>query len=254
MSKNAVLEFWNDRAKLQSQAGSNDVVAKTIEIEELARHFSDELDVMEFGCGNGITALEMARRFDVTVDAYDFAEEMVKEARAFAATTPFASRVHFDVGDITKPPKLDKRYDLVFTERMVINLPDWPAQLQAIRTLTSYLKIGGRLLLVENSATGLAEINKLRQAAGLSTIVKPWHNLYLDDAEVAAADVPGCRLEQVVPYSATYYFLSRVVNAWLAKLEGKEPSYDAAVNRLALELPAIGNHAQGKLWIWRRTA
>jgi ubiquinone/menaquinone biosynthesis C-methylase UbiE len=248
----SVLDFWNDRAKLQSQAGSNDVTAKSLEIEAIAKYFRDGMQVAEFGCGNGITALEMARRFDVTVDAYDFAPEMVKEAKALAATVPFADRVRFDVADVTKPPQLEKQFDIVFTERVIINLPDWNSQLRAISALAGYLKVGGKLLLVENSATGLAEINRLRVAAGLTTIVKPWHNIYLDDEDMASASVPGCKLTAVVPYSATYYFLSRVVNAWLAKQEGKEPSYDAPVNQLAQFLPAVGDHAQGKLWVWER--
>lgn len=247
-----VLDFWNTRAQLEEKAGSNDLIAKLIEIEALSKFFTDGLEVMEFGCGNGITALDIAKRFDVNVQAYDFSTEMVEAAQQHAASMESAHRVVFSKGDITKPPAVAKKFDLVFTERMIINLASWEQQQAAIRTLCSYLKPKGKLLLLENSSTGLARINELRAMVGLKSITAPWHNIYLDDEQVALLDIEGCVLTQVVPYSATYYFLSRVVNAWLAHQGGQEPQYDSAVNKLALTLPAIGDLAQGKIWVFER--
>ncbi|MDP2808962.1 MAG: class I SAM-dependent methyltransferase [Rhodocyclaceae bacterium] len=247
-----ILEFWNARAGLKAQAGSNDVIAKTLEIETLAAHLGDGLELAEFGCGNGISAVEFARRFDVRVTAFDFSPEMARQAAEHAANVGVSERVCFAVADIRDPPELMARFDVVYCERMVINLPDWPSQAAAICAMAGYLKPGGRLLMCENSQPGLDNLNALRSAVGLEMIAPPWHNTYLDDTRVAALDIPGCRLLEVVPYSATYYFLSRVVNAWLAKREGLQPAYDAPVNQLAALLPPFGDCAQGKLWIWQR--
>lgn len=247
-----VLNLWNARAQLQEKAGSNDLIAKSIEIEALSKYFRDGLEVMEFGCGNGITALEMSRRYEIDVQAYDFSSEMIRAAQSLAATVGFPHRVDFSIGDITQPPSIEKTFDLIFTERMIINLASWEQQQEAIRTLCSYLKPKGRLLLLENSAVGLEKINQMREMVGLKAIAAPWHNLYLDDDKVEKLDIEGCSLIQVVPYSATYYFLSRVVNAWLAQQEGEEPRYDAQVNKLALSLPAMGDLAQGKIWVFER--
>lgn len=247
-----ILSLWNTRARLQEKAGSNDLIAKAIEIEALSKFFRDGLDVMEFGCGNGITAMEMAKRYDIDLQAYDYSPEMVKAAQEFAASVGFPHRAIFSIGDITQPPSIGKAFDLVFTERMVINLAGWEQQQMAIRTLCGYLKPRGRLLLLENSVTGLENINRMRESAGLKAIAAPWHNVYLDDYKVEKLNIEGCSLIQVVPYSATYYFLSRVVNAWLAQQEGKEPRYDAPVNQLALSLPAMGDLAQGKIWVFEK--
>jgi hypothetical protein len=103
-----------------------------------------------------------------------------------------------------------------------------------------------------SSATGLGKINDLRKLAGLSEITPPWHNIYLDDARMAEASIDQCELVDVDSYSATYYFLSRVVNAWLAAQTGYEPRYDAPVNKLAQLLPAMGDHAQGKIWVFEK--
>lgn len=253
MNDISLLEFWNERAKLEAKAGSNDVNAKALEIEELAKYFSDGMEVAEFGCGNGLTALEMASRFDVTIDAFDFAAEMVAQAKEIASAIPTVEqRVTFEVADIRNPPDLGKQFDIVYTERMIINLPDWVSQERAIRALSRYLKPGGKLLLVENSVVGLQEINILRNAVGLPEIIQPWHNVYLDDEMVSSATIEHCHLTAVVPYSATYYFLSRVVNAWLADREGKQPAYDAPINQLAKNLPPLSECAQGKLWVWQR--
>ena len=252
MNYDPILDFWNNRAALKAQAGSSDIIAKGLEIEALARYLSDGLTLAEFGCGNGITAVELARRFGVLIHAFDFSAEMIKKARQYAEEAGVADRVRFEVADIRTPPVVEARFDVVYTERMLINLPDWETQARAIRALVGYLRPSGRLLLCENSRVGLDILNSLRRAAGLDSISPPWHNVYLDDAAMAALEVPGCHLERVEAYSATYYFLSRVVNAWLAHREGRQPAYDAPVNQLALLLPAFGDCAQGKLWVWRR--
>lgn len=228
------------------------MIAKLLEIEALARRLHDGLSMAEFGCGNGITAIELARRFKVRIEGFDFSPEMIAEARRLAADAKVADRVCFEVADIRTQPVLAERFDVVYSERMIINLPDWKSQAEAIRTLAGYLKPGGQLLLCENSSVGHEALNALREAAGLPTIVPPWHNRYLDDGLVAALKIPEMRLAEVDAYSSIYYFLSRVVNAWLASREGKEPVYDAPVNQLALLLPAFGSCAQGKLWVWQR--
>jgi hypothetical protein len=107
--------------------------------------------------------------------------------------------------------------------------------------------------MCENSKVGLNHLNTLRESARLEAIDPPWHNVYLEDDLVASLEMPGVKLLGVEPFSATYYFISRIVNAWLAAKEGKQPTYDAPVNQLALELPPFGDCAQGKLWIFERT-
>ncbi len=177
---------------------------------------------------------------------------MIKEAKKLAEENHVIDKIIFNVADITNLPIINERFDFIYTERMLINLKDWNTQLSAIKSMSSFLTKKGKLLLIENSIDGLNEINKLRNSIGLESIIPPWHNLYLEDKKMTEATIPNCKLIDVIPYSATYYFLSRVINAWMANEEGKEPSYDAAINKLALFLPAIGTHAQGKLWIWEK--
>ena len=251
-NSNDVLAFWNSRAGLGQWAGTRDIIAKQIEIEVLAALPRDGMRVLEVGCGNGITALEIARRHRVSITAIDFAEEMITAAKGLADGQDLKGSVEFRVGDVRQIESFQHKFDLIYTERVLINLPDWPAQRQALADITALLSPGGVYAMCENSQDGLDATNVLRARVGLPAVVPPWHNRYLRDAELAVADLPGIKLEQVQHYSSTYYFLSRVVNAALAAREGREPDYDDPINQLALHLPPMGEIGQGRLWLWRK--
>ena len=252
MTDNRVLEHWNQRAKLEQRAGSDDLVAKELERRSIFKHIKDGMVVAEFGCGNGTTAIELLRQRDIELYCFDFSPAMIESAKKLAKEADMENRIHFQVGDVRDEPKQNKKFDVIFSERMIINLPDWESQAKAIRYLTSNLNAGGHYLMCENSKQGLDHLNKLRTFAGLANISPPWHNVYLIDDLVASLDIPEVKLVDVEKFSATYYFLSRVVNAWLSKKEGLEPSYDAPVNQLALELPPFGDCSQGKLWVFKK--
>lgn len=251
------LAFWNNRASLGEWAGSRDVIAKHLEIDAIATFIKDGMKMLDVGCGNGITAIELAHKINVEVHGFDFSSEMVEGAKKLAADAAAQNQlkgsVKFDVSNILQLPPLERVYDYSMTERVLINLPDWESQKQAIYNMTRPLKQGGAYLMSENSFDGLEKLNDLREAVGLSRIVQPSWNRYLYDNEILATEFEDVKLEKVIYQSSTYYFLSRVINAWQAAQEGKEPDYDAPVNQLGLKLPPLmGEIGQGRVWVWRR--
>jgi ubiquinone/menaquinone biosynthesis C-methylase UbiE len=249
-----VKDFWNSRAAFQALAGTNDFTAKRLEHDTLLKHVRDGQRILEVGCGNGLLSIELAEKFNVHIDAFDFAKEMITDAQERATGVALKGKIAFDVRDVRDDAMPAGNYDIAITERVIINLLSWEEQADAIAKIVRHLKPGGRFLMCENSATGLGRLNELRALCGLDPVVAPWHNRYLDDSEVAALTIPGVTLAEVIPYSATYYFVSRVVNAWNARMTNTEVSYDSPINQLGLILPAIGDTAQGKLWIFERTA
>ena len=248
-----VRNFWNSRAGLGNWAGSRDVVAKQLEIEAIASYVKNGMDVLEIGCGNGITAIELARRYQVNIQAFDYAEEMISAAKMMSATAPCRGNITFQTGDVLNLPDFNKKFDLIYTERVLINLPNWKSQHKAIEDICSLLSHGGVYVMCENSQDGLDKINFLRSRIGLTKIDPPWHNRYFRDCEIAEMKICGVVLEEINNYSSTYYFISRVVNAYLAAKQGVEPAYDADINQLALNLPQIGDCGQGRIWLWRKT-
>jgi len=247
-----VRDFWNSRAGLGLWAGTRDVTLKSLEIEAIAQQVEDGMRILEVGCGNGITAIELARRYDVQIAGIDYAPEMITAARGLADGQHLKGSVQFEAGDVDSVPSPSEKFDLIYTERMLINLPDWETQRQAIVKITKLLADNGLYVMCENSQDGLDKINALRERIGLPRITPPWHNRYLLDAELDQANIPGVELEDIKYFTSTYYFLSRVVNAWLAAREKKQPDYDAPINQLALELPSSGDLGQTRLWLWRQ--
>jgi ubiquinone/menaquinone biosynthesis C-methylase UbiE len=247
-----VRAFWNSRAGLGQWAGSRDVIAKHLEIMAIASYVRDGMRVLEIGCGNGITAIELARQYKVDITAFDYAEEMITAAESLEEGQNLKGSVSFSTGDVTRLPRFQGAFDLVYTERVLINLPDWKAQHDAITTIVGLLAPGGAYVMCENSQDGLEKINLLREAVQLPRIDPPWHNRYFRDAELAQIELQGAVLESINYYSSTYYLLSRVVNAALAVKAQVEPDYESDVNQLALKLPSIGDLGQGRIWVWRR--
>lgn len=250
-----VLAFWNERAALGAAAGTNDLTAKQLEMEALKAFIKPEQSILDAGCGNGTTALYIAGQHPVKVHGMDFSPEMVAAANAELEKRHLTdSQVSFSVGNVKEAAALPERYDIVLTERVLINLSSWEEQREAIRGLIGLLKPGGKYLMCENLRDGLENLNVLRERVGLPTIQSPWHNRYLQRDELATIDFAD-KVEEV-DFSSPYYFMSRVVNAWLAREEGREPSYDAPVNRLGLllnDVPALRglDVGQTRLWVWQ---
>lgn len=234
----------------------NDLIAKQIEMKAISSYIQGGVDVLDVGCGNGMTALYLAQNKRIRIDGIDYSEGMIKHANELSAKMDSGGElkgcVKFWVDDIKTMNPLVKKYDVIYTERMVVNLLSWEEQRKAICLIFSMLKPGGIYLMCENSRNGLQEINHARLSIGLSPIEAPWHNRYLIDDEILSIERPGITLEEINYYSSTYYFISRIINAWEAKQQhNAEPDYNSPLNRLALELPPIGNFGQGRIWVWR---
>jgi SAM-dependent methyltransferase len=100
-------------------------------------------DVLDIGCGTGSVSL-LAAGAGHRVTGVDLAPRMVERARAkFAAAGLPGS---FLVGDATRPPTGERRFDVVLSRHLLWTLPDPPA---ALRRWTGRLRPGGRLVLIE---------------------------------------------------------------------------------------------------------
>lgn len=249
--------YWNSRAKLGPESGTHDLIAVELERRAISRYVRDGMKALDVGCGNGGTLFSLGRMFPaLRMVGIDSAKNMIDEAEMAQVRAEGPDRFIFtctDLRDWSPYP-----FDLIYSQRCIINLPDWPSQRAAIERIIGWLRPGGKYLMVENLQEGVDEINGLRYSLGLPGIVPPWHNRYLRLAEIRdlAEDIKDERIAKLwdnpVIYSDMYYFLSRVVNAALAKADGKEPAYDSPVNLLALDLPGglTTLHGQGVMWVW----
>lgn len=247
------LTFWNDRANLGFQAGTNDKILKQMEMDAISAYISDGISILDFGCGNGITMNFLSKKYDVKITGIDFSCNMIAEAKKLAIQEKTIDKLTFFVGDETIFEKIDIKFDIIYSERSIINLDSWKKQKDTIIGLCNLLKKNGKYIMCESSLNGLQEINTLRKSLNLEVITPPWHNRYIIEEEILELNNSGIiKLVEINDFSSTYYFLSRIVNAALALQSNQPPSYDSPINKLALHLPPIGNMGQGKIWVWEK--
>ena len=177
--------FWDSQAARGELSGTQDRYAKELEMQTISHYVRDGMRVLDVGCGDGETVLFLADKYPhLVIDGIDYSEEMISNARQKRGFTDrmitFCRQdIRDGVGDLGD-------YDLVYTQRALINLDTWEEQRTAILDILSLLKPGGKYVMVECFVEGLDEINDLRQRVGLETIVPPWHNRYLKRDEVYA--------------------------------------------------------------------
>lgn len=250
---------WDRQAAKGELSGTRDRIAKELEIRAISQFVKDGMRVLDVGCGDGETIGCLLDKHHLDIQGVDFSNEMVARAlrRTYAYESGIVSILTLDVRNLKQYFSQHNPFDLIYTERTLINLSSWEEQRQAIIDIGALLKPGGLYLMCENFKEGLADINRLRQEVGLEVIKEPWHNRYLTQDEIIPdlKNIPGLILEDRVDYSANYYFLSRVVEAYVAAQEEREPAYDSPINRIALRLQTtkvVCNRGQGQLWVWRK--
>lgn len=145
-----------------------------------------------------------------------------------------------------------KGFDCVYTERSLINLDTLEQQASSIQALWNLVATGGSLVLCESFLDGLHEINDFRQSVDLPAIQPPWHNRYFSVSELVNILPNAIGNGRIAEFSGTYYFVSRVVNARAAFLEGIEPCYDASINIQSLDISPLPVCGQSKIIVFRK--
>ena len=141
------------------------------------------LKVLDLGCGNGY-ALELARHSH-PVNRYwglDFSEDLLAVARARKL-----AKCDLRLGDARSLPYEQGFFDVVYSERCLINILDWKEQEKALREIQRVLKPGGHYLMIECFTDGLDNNNLARRQLGLPDIPEAYHNKYIDKQLFLAA-------------------------------------------------------------------
>jgi SAM-dependent methyltransferase len=260
---------WSRSWGTDLRATTKGEAAKRLEIDALARRFAQLLGadpqgtVLEVGCGNGINCVNLAARFPgLRFHGIDIVEGMVESARLNAGKCGVGDRVTFSVGDALEPANtagVESGYDLVFTDRCIINLNTTALQIQATGAMARLLRPGGHLVMIENSAETHARQNDLREMLGLERRRVAEFNLFFDEAAIRAA-LPGLELELVdVEDFGSLHDL--VLYVLLPATNGGEIDYTNPLVAKAAELNAkisaafpgsLGAFGQNRMYVCRR--
>jgi ubiquinone/menaquinone biosynthesis C-methylase UbiE len=221
------------------------------EIEAILPLLKAGQDCLEVGCGNGAASVEFARNRKINLTCVDFSPDLIALAKK-QSLKGLKGTVSFHEQDILQLTDRTK-YDVVFTERCIINLLNWDDQKEALRRMARALKKGGKLSLIEAFKDGLWEMNRARAEVGLSDIKPAYHNLHLDKDEVGNfLGTQGMSLVSENNFLSTYYFGSRVLYPALAQLAKKDVTYNSAFGNFFAQLPNAGNYSHIKQLVFAK--
>lgn len=259
MSSDAVKDFWEQQAESFGQsdlATAPDHHYRQLEIREILKHLGDGQRVLDVGCGNGYSTLRFSSAFPSSeFIGVDYSPTMVEHARAAAQNARLEARARFIQADVLDLDALEHSgFDVVVSERCIINLRNWEEQKNAILNMRRKLKPGGKLVLVENTQEGLASLNSLRAEFGLHEIKTRWHNFYVPQKELEEWLPEFFQIDLVENIGNLYYIMSRVLYASLAKRSGEEPDYNHPINEIASHMPTLGNYSFSPNFLYSLTA
>jgi SAM-dependent methyltransferase len=205
----------------------------------------------------------LAKRFPTWhFDGVDYVPEMVAAAQGNALADGVSDRVRFFEGDALKicdNRNLAESYDVVFTDRCLINLDTLAKQKAAIQQIARKVRPGGHLLMIENSLTTYGQQNKLREALGLKARSPAEFNLFFDEEKIRPHIAAcGLQLTDVEDFSSLHDLLLYVM---VPAINGGTVDYEhplvAAAAKLSIEskgtVPTtFGNFGQNRMFVCRK--
>ena len=253
-----IRDFWTRQAAEYGQSPSvswSDHRVIEMEIRELVRRLDDGDKVLDVGCANGFSTIQLASQKAIEIRGLDYLPEMIEQARASMRSLPSSmpGKIDFDVGNIMAIPEPSGVYDKVVVIRVVINLGEWRNQLTALHECARVLKPGGVLLLSEATIQGWSKLNDLRREWGLPDIPMPAFNTYLDEQKVIDFMPAELELVELVNFASTYFVGTRLLKPLLARALGGDvdpANPDMEWNRWFSTLPAYGDYGTQKLFVF----
>lgn len=113
---------------------------------------TQEMRVLEVGCGRGVGTEIIFRRFGAReVHAFDLDPEMVEQAR-LRLTGYSSDRLKLSVGDAAAITADDESYDAVFDFGIFHHVPNWQKAVSEVRRV---LRPGGRFFFMEVTSQAL---------------------------------------------------------------------------------------------------
>lgn len=212
------------------------------------------LSLLEVGCGNGYLLETIRAQYpDLRLTGTDYTPDMV--ALASSRGVPDCEIRQEDVRALSLP---SDSFDVVVTERCLINLLDADAQGMAMAELARVLRPGGFAILVEAFTDGLANLNRARNELGLPDNEVPYHNLWFDK-ERFLSYLEG-RFQEVsgsaggMPtrdFLSSHYFVSRVLYPSVTK---REILYNTEFVKFFRFLPPHGEYSPIQLFFLQKSA
>lgn len=243
---------------------------KRLEIQALADTLSEITEkynssirrVLEVGCGNGHNLVPLSHLFpDTNFHGIDYIAEMVENAVELARAEQ--RRIDFYVGDILELDghrELLKQYDVVFTDRCLINLPESAIQAKGFVQLADKVADNGFLIVIENFVESYGNQNIGRRMMGLEERFPDSYNTFIHEDDLTAwASRLGLELLDVNNFGSLHDLMLYVLLPALSegRLDYSHPLMEI-VAQFSIESSKtfknqFGAFGQNKLFLFQKT-
>jgi len=202
--------------------------------------------VLDAGCGNGVSTIRINRRRSYATVGVDTHQQAIAAANRLAET---CDSVSFSQGCLTALPFPQHAFDIVYAKRSLSNLPSTEDQLSALSECARVLRPGGMLILQDLFREGFEHLNRLRLRWRLPLLDVPYHIIPLEHDMILSFCSNRFATVQCVDYTSTYYFLTRIVFARIAKWLRLPLWSTSPLHRLAAWLPSSGRLGVNCLYV-----
>ena len=98
---------------------------------------------LDFGCGNGTAAINLAQKYPLDLTGIDVDTDQIRLAQE---SSRHLSNIRFIPVDGTRLPFDDGEFDIVFTNKVTHHIPNW---LEAVAEMVRVVKPGGHLIYAD---------------------------------------------------------------------------------------------------------
>jgi ubiquinone/menaquinone biosynthesis C-methylase UbiE len=207
--------------------------------------------VLDAGCANGYTTIQLARLKPIRITGIDYAPSMVEHANLnLNRAGPLKGSTLFKVGNFLNLDFPANSFDKVITKRCLIKLGSQAHQRTALLEAYRVLKPGGLFLISEVSVQSASHLNQLRKKFGLEMMTPLWHNCYMDESDLLSFAEPYFEVKKIKRFSSTYYVMTWVLYPFFVR-SGRR-NYRSWYHRLAAHLPQLGDYGLQKLYVLQK--
>ena len=196
------------------------VLQKEVEFISEFIKISNPQRVLDLGCGNGYTLNIVGQKYpSIKFYGTDFVDELLYIAKKINLPN-----CDIQKNDVRQLLIGNNNFDLVYTERCLINILDWEEQKKVLSEIYRVLKLGGYYLMIECFTDGLQNYNKAREEIGLVPLKEAYHNKYFNKEQFMNEikdkfTIINSNWGDLFPYNflSSHYFISRVLHEAITK-------------------------------------
>lgn len=253
--------YWEEKAEeyiADPRATTNEYWLRELEVKEITRAIKNikrKKTILDVGCGDGYSTIKIWKKFPQSnIIGIDYSQKMIRNANLFLRKEKIDSpHIQFLVYDLLDLENFGKKFDLVISDRCLINLPTREMQKRAVSKIAAVLNDKGHYIMVENFIEGHKNMNKLRKKLGLPPIPVRWHNLFFNENFLYNAISRHFNIITTRNIGSLFYLITKVVYSKLCQLEKKEPDYNHPIYSIAVELEeTAGNFGPLRLLVLQK--